>query len=235
MIENFPPLHVMPRDRALREVGEKNVWKVLYYYLIKGVSYRKIDADKLKFQKNTNGWESMGVMRHFGFTYEHKSIFYGVSIEEIIDTLTYKVPDVIDYIPNVFMRSYQNINNFLQVDINHMKINEGKGKFVLHLIRERNPKIINEAKAIFKKTHHGHLYCEICGFDFAKVYGERGDGFIEGHHKYPISQMKSDDTTSIDDIVLVCSNCHSMLHRTPFLSVDDLKLLLSRKASKDSY
>ena len=98
MIENFPPLHVMPRDRALREVGEKNVWKVLYYYLIKGVSYRKIDADKLKFQKNTNGWESMGVMRHFGFTYEHKSIFYGVSIEEIIDTLTYKVPDVIDYI-----------------------------------------------------------------------------------------------------------------------------------------
>ena len=93
-----------------------------------------------------------------------------------------------------------------------------------------NYKIISAAKELFKKKHHGRIYCEICGFDFYDMYGKHGEGFIEGHHKKPISQMNIHDTTAIDDIVMVCSNCHSMLHRKPFLSVEDLKsLLLFRK------
>jgi len=37
----------------------------------------------------------------------------------------------------------------------------------------------------------------VCGFDFKKVYGELGDGFIEAHHLLPISQ-KSAGTFSED-------------------------------------
>ena len=73
---------------------------------------------------------------------------------------------------------------------------------------ERNPKARNECI-----SHHGTT-CQICGFDFKDVYGEIGDGFIEVHHKYLISEIgESYEVNPIDDLIPVCSNCHSMLHR----------------------
>ncbi|MBU3217792.1 hypothetical protein LL033_09955 [Clostridium estertheticum] len=42
---------------------------------------------------------------------------------------------------------------------------EGKEKERLHKYKERNPKVIKEAKDRFKKAN-GKLYCEACGFDF---------------------------------------------------------------------
>ena len=64
----------------------------------------------------------------------------------------------------------------------------------------------------------------MCGFDFVKTYGEIGNNFIEAHHIKPISKMKDGDKTKIEDIVMVCSNCHSMMHRNkPWLTVEQLK------------
>jgi hypothetical protein len=50
-----------------------------------------------------------------------------------------------------------------------------------HLVRERNQALVKAAKSRFQ-TANGRLYCEVCGFDFASLYGELGDGFIEAHH-----------------------------------------------------
>ncbi|UOK56171.1 hypothetical protein MGI18_14135 [Bacillus sp. OVS6] len=55
-----------------------------------------------------------------------------------------------------------------------------------HIMRERNPKVINLAKEKFRQENSGRLFCEVCGFDFHKVYGDIGEGFIEGHHTTPI-------------------------------------------------
>lgn len=89
---------------------------------------------------------------------------------------------------------------------------EGKKKLRVHICRERNYKVIKEAKDRYKKIN-GKLVCEVCGFDFNEKYGEIGEDFIEGHHIVPVSELKEGDLTKVDDIVLVCSNCHSMLHR----------------------
>lgn len=62
---------------------------------------------------------------------------------------------------------------------------EGKVKLETHSKRERNSKVVKEAKSLFIKKN-GRLYCELCGFDFEKVYGELGRGFIEGHHINPV-------------------------------------------------
>ena len=109
---------------------------------------------------------------------------------------------------------------------------EGKPKSKLHIERERNRKVINIAKSKFKKKY-GRLFCEVCGFDFSEIYGELGEDFIEGHHKKPIAQLKEGDTTKPEDIVMLCSNCHSMIHISDEnLSVGDLKVIINIKDRK---
>lgn len=58
---------------------------------------------------------------------------------------------------------------------------------------------------------------------FKEVYGKIGDGYIIAHHKNPIGNIEKIATTTLDDIALVCVNCHSMLHtKNPHLSLDEL-------------
>ncbi|MBE6799760.1 MAG: restriction endonuclease [Ruminococcaceae bacterium] len=106
---------------------------------------------------------------------------------------------------------------------------EGKQLLKKHLLRERNPVLISKAKKNFINSH-GHLYCEICGFDFEEKYGALGENFIEAHHIKPISTMSDGEKTKISDIVMVCSNCHSMIHRKkPWLTKETLKALLKEE------
>jgi len=103
---------------------------------------------------------------------------------------------------------------------------EGKEFYILHKSKERDPDLSKTAKEQRLKSD-SNLCCDVCGFSFAEKYGEHGNGFIEAHHTYPISQLKEETKTRIEDIALVCSNCHRMLHRRrPWLSMDELKNLL---------
>ena len=102
---------------------------------------------------------------------------------------------------------------------------EGKVYFREHLARERNPKLIKEAKTLFIKKH-GTLFCEVCNFNFKEHYGERGNDFIEGHHTKYVSELSKDEKTKPSDIVMLCPNCHRMIHRSPRVSVEELKALV---------
>ena len=99
---------------------------------------------------------------------------------------------------------------------------EGQKKLVTHAKAERNQALVREAKRQFK-IRHGRLFCEVCGFEFATRYGERGRDFIEAHHRKPISSLSGPVPTTINDLEMVCSNCHRMLHRKPWISVHELK------------
>ncbi|WP_423911183.1 HNH endonuclease [Candidatus Spongiihabitans sp.] len=79
------------------------------------------------------------------------------------------------------------------------------------------------------------LKCACCGFDFFTTYGKIGRGFIEAHHTKPVSTLHEDgEETHLDDIALVCSNCHRMLHRRrPWLGMEDLsELLVANKTNE---
>ncbi|HEY7974942.1 MAG TPA: HNH endonuclease [Ktedonobacterales bacterium] len=96
-----------------------------------------------------------------------------------------------------------------------------------HLAYERSQALVQQAKKRFKATH-GRLYCEVCAFDFSKAYGDLGEGYIEAHHTKPISELNSGDLTYISDLVMVCANCHRMIHRRrPWLRPDELRQLLA--------
>ncbi|NLN15952.1 MAG: hypothetical protein GX182_01375 [Firmicutes bacterium] len=110
---------------------------------------------------------------------------------------------------------------------------EGRVVERIHKYRERNPSLVHAAKKAFE-SKHGSVYCEACGFDFVEVYGERGRGFIEVHHNVPLSELKVEQCfTAIDEVSLVCSNCHSIIHRTrPWLSVEQVAEIV--RASRTS-
>ncbi len=91
---------------------------------------------------------------------------------------------------------------------------EGRIKYVIHKRRERNRELTTAKKRTFLKRF-GRLYCEVCGFDYEQTYGAVGEGFIECHHVVPISTYKDESITRLDDLKLLCANCHRMVHRLP--------------------
>jgi len=88
---------------------------------------------------------------------------------------------------------------------------EGKEKFEIHKAHERNKDLRDEKIRRFLEEH-GHLFCEICEFDFEKEYGVIGKGLIEVHHTVPLSEMSENHKTSITELMCICSNCHFTVH-----------------------
>ena len=106
---------------------------------------------------------------------------------------------------------------------------EGAIKYVQHKTRERDKKVIDAKKREFFKKN-GRLFCEVCMFDFKEKYGSRGDGFIECHHRIPLSEAKSEIKPKLSDFALLCSNCHRMIHRKKkWLSVNELKKIFNKR------
>lgn len=108
---------------------------------------------------------------------------------------------------------------------NTKELFEGIQRTVIVNAYERNSK----ARQLCVK--HWKAICAVCSFNFENIYGEIGKGFIHVHHLTPIAQIgKAYQVDPINDLIPVCPNCHSMLHREePPLTIDKLKALLNNK------
>lgn len=73
--------------------------------------------------------------------------------------------------------------------------------------------------------------CCVCGFDFEKIYGAIGQGFIHIHHLNQLSERVDEYIVDPEtDLVPVCPNCHSMLHnKKPYITIEELKSYLNKK------
>ncbi len=111
----------------------------------------------------------------------------------------------------------------IQTEDEENTFTEGKEKFITHKSYERNPQLSKKKKeTVF--NDQGCLKCEVCEFDFYATYGERGYGFIECHHNKPVSEMDGAGEVQLEDLSLLCSNCHRMIHRArPWITVEELK------------
>lgn len=115
-----------------------------------------------------------------------------------------------------------------EYDNNILLLKEGVLKQIVVNAYERNPRA---RKACI--DYYGTYKCQICDFDFEKEYGELGKNFIHVHHIKPLSKIKSGyEVNPINDLIPVCPNCHSMLHRkangNEELSISELKKLLKK-------
>ncbi|HYG14887.1 MAG TPA: HNH endonuclease [Bacteroidia bacterium] len=104
---------------------------------------------------------------------------------------------------------------------------EGAKKTVSVNAYERNP----EARK--KCIAHWKAICTVCDFDFEKIYGEIGKGFIHVHHLKPISKIGQEYTINpVEDLRPVCPNCHSMLHKeNPPLPIEKLKNIIAKQVN----
>lgn len=106
---------------------------------------------------------------------------------------------------------------------------EGRLLLRKHYARERSRKLRNQkiAQVRDKKLP---IACEACGFDFAERYGDRGRDYIEVHHTVPLHVI-GPSRTRLQDLALLCANCHRMIHVSePWLTVEQLRALVENRS-----
>lgn len=85
---------------------------------------------------------------------------------------------------------------------------EGGRKIYISSRTERSKSLRDDAIKI-----HG-AGCMACGFDFGQFYGPWGNGFAEVHHLVPFQQdSQKRQTEPRWDLIVLCANCHRMVHR----------------------
>ncbi len=89
----------------------------------------------------------------------------------------------------------------------------------------RNPQLRAAAK------ERWGLRCACCGFGFESFYGDIAKGIAIVHHMQPLGCAKSvKRRVNVDDVRIVCANCHQVIHaRQPPVGVDELAQLLRRR------
>lgn len=116
---------------------------------------------------------------------------------------------------------------------NDISLTEGGTKVFVSERPERNHKLRKLAIKI-----HG-LSCVACNFNFEQRYGECGKDFIEVHHIQPLGQnrKKRIQTNPETDLIVLCSNCHRMVHRKrkTTLTIDELKEKIKSTTANKSY
>lgn len=102
---------------------------------------------------------------------------------------------------------------------------EGARKLALHFVRERDPKLVKA-----KKLTAANLDCEVCGFSSADFYDVE---YCEVHHRKALSQLSEGSVTTLQDLAIVCANCHRIIHsQFPPMAIEDLAARLTKKKGK---
>ena len=121
---------------------------------------------------------------------------------------------------NSLRSSSKHDHTFLNDELNNdFETEEGKELYRKHRVRERDSSLSLEKKN--QAIRNGNLKCEVCDFSFRKTYNQE---YIECHHIIPIHL--GERITRLEDLALVCSNCHRMLHRRindKYITIIELK------------
>lgn len=121
--------------------------------------------------------------------------------------------------------------NQIDDDAVQSEAEEGRVLSRVHKVRERSRKLIMDKKSSVLRNG-GRLACEACDFDFSDFYGERGSGFIEVHHTTPLHSLLPGMKTRLDDLALLCANCHRMIHaKSHWISIDELRSMIRLRRS----
>lgn len=120
-------------------------------------------------------------------------------------------------------------DDVLQSELSQLTLEERR-QIQYHRRIERNPRLAEAAKQL-----HGYN-CQVCTINYEKVYGKLGHKYIEAHHLSPLSELpltQSIKLSAKDDFAVLCSNCHSMIHReSPIPSVTKLRDIVEEMKRK---
>lgn len=142
--------------------------------------------------------------------------------KDILSNIAFKIKSILN---DALLAELNNIEN---EEFDNYGGKEGQTLYKYHKYKERNKALVSKKKKSFLAKHK-HLFCEICGFDYTDIYGELGEGFMECHHILPLSEVDEEKETKLEDLSLVCANCHRMLHRKMGTTIGGLKKIITEK------
>ncbi len=107
---------------------------------------------------------------------------------------------------------------------------EGVKKQVTVNAYERNPHARIVCINHYRKMNNGRLKCEICGFDFGKIYGDEFIEKIHVHHLVELSSIGEEyEINAIEDLIPICPNCHMIAHsKKPPYTPDEIREMIRR-------
>ena len=162
---------------------------------------------KLPAPPNGGGYKAMEVLHRYGVKADGKGILNEVNVtpENILDLL------------NSLYSNEEEINSEI-IYIEGALISKSVNSY------ERNP------RARMKCLAHYGVKCLACGFDFEKVYGKAGKGYIEVHHLLSLASLKREYTVNpIEDLIPLCANCHAIAHRkSPSFTLMEIKAMICK-------
>jgi predicted HNH restriction endonuclease len=93
----------------------------------------------------------------------------------------------------------------------------------VHLFRRTRSRRLRQAALVASRG-----MCATCGVDFSQVLGGRGKRVLQAHHRKQLADTDKPGLNTVDDIAILCANCHLLVHydRQEALDVDDLKAML---------
>ncbi len=163
---------------------------------------------------------SLEGFRHFGICCQPHA--YPVNIASIANQLSndfvylypiYKATiDLLHGEKDRFLEMYDHVlRQNGQPEVVTLSEGEWKAAYTRHRHREktlRDAKIQQEIEG-----SNPSLKCEVphCGFSFVERYGQIGAHYAQVHHLQPLHE--GERKTSIKELVIVCANCHVMIHR----------------------
>jgi hypothetical protein len=79
-----------------------------------------------------------------------------------------------------------------------------------------------------KALHLARGKCAVCRRDFSELLGGRGQRVLQVHHCKQLSARVAPSVTKLTDLIVVCANCHLLLHldTDKTMTVDQLRNLL---------
>ena len=217
-IENDKTLYlthlVKPVDNIMTDDGDRENFK--YGRIVETISFpgennkiRLKSTPLSNFSLNNKGWGRAEKLEHI--------IEDSKQLENVQKQLWNQFRP---YFSNDLKDNTSDYQTFLNDELDDdFPSNEGKEMFKKHRIRERDSRLTRRKKE--KALQEGKLDCEVCKFSFKKEFDQY---YIECHHIVPIHL--GERITNLEDLALVCSNCHRMLHRKingKFLSIEELK------------
>ena len=181
-----------------------------------------------KFRNRNGVYMKLMNFRRLDPTYDGKGLERGNKDEEAVWDLYYSRRDELRKVADA-IRSFVSLDEVPSTEstADYYEGEEGRVLTRIHRYRERDTGLVRRKKEITMKEC-GTLVCEVCDFNFESVYGDRGRGFMECHHRKPLSELSlSGELTTIADLSLICPNCHRMIHKSrPWLSIEELRELV---------
>lgn len=111
---------------------------------------------------------------------------------------------------------------------------DGAVKIITHReieTRIRDRRLVSEVKKRLGCT------CQACLVPMEATYGPTMSGYVEVHHKTPLSSLPATGAIlkpTADDFMVLCSNCHKAIHRAGCPDLETFQKMLSKVSCKVS-